>query len=172
MYICLSHCKMILTRVMVARDSTLFKFKVKNKGINYQIDINELSAFGKPETHFHSNPFHWLIIWWRRKKRERNWKFPYTCLTGESVWKCPLNLSACLPCAKERKHALPTLETKLDFFFFTCLIGKKQKRQIWCDWDEGLFSVKWKKRVKFILKNQWDVSKNTALKCDVPEHVL
>lgn len=49
---------MILTRVMVARDSTLFKLNVKNKGINYQIDVNEPSALGKPETHFHSNPFH------------------------------------------------------------------------------------------------------------------
>lgn len=127
MYICLSHCKMILTRVMVARDSTLFKLNVKNTGINYQIDVNEPSAFGKPETHFHFNPFHWLIIWWRRRQRERNWKFPYTCLTGESVWKCPLNLSACPPCAEDRKHALPTLENKLDFFFSLAWLENSRK---------------------------------------------
>lgn len=30
---------MILTRVMVSRDSTLFKLNVKNKGINYQTDV-------------------------------------------------------------------------------------------------------------------------------------
>ena len=151
MYICLSHCKMILTRVMVARGSTLFKFKVKNKGINYQIDINELSAFGKPETHFHSNPFHWLIIWWRRKKRERNWKFPYTCLTGESVWKCPLNLSACLPCAKERKHALSTLENKLDFFFFHLPDWKTAEKanMMWLGWGTFLSEMEKASKVYF-----------------------
>lgn len=139
MYICLSHCKMILPRVMVARDSTLFKLNIKNKGINYQIYVNEPSAFGKPETHFHSNPFHWLIIWWRRKQRERNWKYPYTRLTGESVWKCPLNLSACPPCAEERKHALPTLEHKLDFFFhLPDWKTAKEANMMWLGWGTFL----------------------------------
>lgn len=66
---------------------------------------------------FIPNPFHWLIILWKEAEKETE-SAHYTHLTGEAVWKCPLNLSVCPPCAEERKQALPTMENKLDFFFF------------------------------------------------------